>query len=151
LILTKDISGELIREQETPNNNAAAAEQKPRRSFQSSENRLESTMAIRLTPTASKRVRSFLEKEGGIGLRLGVRKTGCSGWAYTVELAKDIEQGDIVFEQENDLKVVVASDNLAFLDGSTIDFVAQGLTSTFLFDNPNVTDECGCGESFTIS
>jgi iron-sulfur cluster assembly protein len=143
--------GELIRDQQTPNNNAAAAEQKPRCPFQSPKTGFESTMAIRLTPTANERVRSFLEKEGGIGLRLGVRKTGCSGWAYTVELAKDIEQGDIVFEQEGDLKVVVASDNLAFLDGSTIDFVAQGLTSTFHFDNPNVTEECGCGESFTIS
>ncbi len=107
-------------------------------------------MAIRLTETASNRVRSYLAQQGGIGLRLGVRKTGCSGWAYVVELARDIQPEDVVFEQ-GDFKVVVASDSLSFLDGSTIDFVSRGLASTFEFDNPNVTDECGCGESFTVS
>jgi iron-sulfur cluster assembly protein len=107
-------------------------------------------MAINLTPTAADRVRQFLDKDGGVALRLGVRKTGCSGWAYTVELAKAIEAGDVVFEQE-EVKVVVAHESLAFLDGSTIDFVSEGLGSTFRFENPNATDECGCGESFTIS
>ena len=95
-------------------------------------------------------VRNFLANEGGMGLRLGVRKTGCSGWAYVVELADQIETDDVVFEQE-DVKVIVDHDSLGFLDGSTIDFVNRGLGSTFLFDNPNVTAECGCGESFTIS
>lgn len=107
-------------------------------------------MAINLTPIAADRVRQFLDKDGGVGLRLGVRKTGCSGWAYTVELADAIESNDVVFEQAG-VKVVVADENLAFLDGSTIDFVAEGLGSTFRFQNPNATDECGCGESFTIS
>jgi len=107
-------------------------------------------MAIRLTPTATERVRSFMERQGGVGLRLGVRKTGCSGWAYVVELANRIDTNDVVFDQD-DVKVVVNHDSLAFLDGSTIDFVSEGLNSTFRFDNPNVTDECGCGESFTIS
>ena len=107
-------------------------------------------MAIRLTETASNRVRSYLAQQGGIGLRLGVRKTGCSGWAYVVELAHDIESDDVVFEQD-DLKLVVRSDSLSFLDGSTVDFVSRGLVSNFEFDNPNVTDECGCGESFTVS
>jgi len=106
-------------------------------------------MAISLTPAANERVRSFLDRDGGLGLRLGVRKTGCSGWAYVVELAKDIDADDVVFEQD-DVKVVVDHDSLAFLDGSTIDFVSEGLVSTFRFDNPNVTDECGCGESFTV-
>ena len=106
-------------------------------------------MAISLTPIASERVRSFLDRDGGVGLRLGVKKTGCSGWAYTVELADEIRDDDIVFQQ-GDVKVVVASDNLAFLDGSEIDFVAEGLGSSFQFRNPNVTEECGCGESFTI-
>ena len=106
-------------------------------------------MAISLTHSAAERVRSFLDRDGGLGLRLGVKKTGCSGWAYTVELADDIRDGDIVFEQEN-VKIVVANDNLAFLDGSVIDFTAEGLGSSFQFKNPNVTDECGCGESFTI-
>jgi len=106
-------------------------------------------MAISLTQTASERVKSFLHKDGGIGLRLGVRKTGCSGWAYTVELAEEIRDSDIVFEQD-EVKIVVTTDNLAFLDGSVIDFKAEGLNSSFQFINPNVTDECGCGESFTI-
>ena len=106
-------------------------------------------MAISLTQAAAERVRSFLHQDGGVGLRLGVRKTGCSGWAYTVELAEEILADDIVYEQD-DVKVVVRNDSLAFLDGSVIDFVAEGLGSTFRFNNPNVTDECGCGESFTI-
>jgi iron-sulfur cluster assembly protein len=107
-------------------------------------------MAINLTPSATERVRSFMNRDGGLGLRLGVRKTGCSGWAYIVEMADQIDPDDVVFEQD-DIKVVVKNDNLNFLDGSTIDFVSEGLISTFRFDNPNVTDECGCGESFTVS
>ncbi len=106
-------------------------------------------MAIQLTKPAAERVRDFLERDGGVALRLGVRKTGCSGWAYTVELADRIEAGDVVFEQD-DVKVVVAHDSLVYLDGSTIDFVSEGLGSSFRFQNPNVTEECGCGESFTI-
>ena len=106
-------------------------------------------MAISLTHTAAERVRSFLDRDGGLGLRLGVKKTGCSGWAYTVELAEDIRPDDIVFEQD-DVKIVVTNDSLSFLDGSVIDFAAEGLGSSFQFINPNVTDECGCGESFTI-
>ena len=107
-------------------------------------------MTIRLTDTATERVRKFVASEGGLGLRLGVRKTGCSGWAYVVELAREIDTGDVVFEQ-GDVKIVVDHDSLAFLDGSTVDFVSQGLGSSFLFDNPNVTEECGCGESFTVT
>jgi len=106
-------------------------------------------MSIQLTDNAAQRVKQFLDKENGVALRLGVRKTGCSGWAYTVELADDIREDDIVFEQEN-VKIVVANDSLAFLDGSVIDFSAEGLGSSFQFKNPNVSDECGCGESFTI-
>jgi iron-sulfur cluster assembly protein len=106
-------------------------------------------MAISLTQTAAERVKSFLHKDGGIGLRLGVKKTGCSGWAYTVELAEDIQDGDVVFEQD-DVKIVVTTGSLAFLDGSVIDFAPEGLGSSFQFINPNVTDKCGCGESFTI-
>jgi iron-sulfur cluster assembly protein len=106
-------------------------------------------MAIQLTSSAAERVRRFVEQEGGLGLRLGVKKTGCSGWAYTVDLARDIEADDVVFEQD-DVKVVVSNESLAFLDGSTIDFKAEGLGSAFHFDNPNVSEQCGCGESFTI-
>ena len=107
-------------------------------------------MAIRLTPAATERVRRFIDRDGGLGLRLGVRKTGCSGWAYIVELADELRDGDVVFEQD-DVKVDVAGDSLAFLDGSEVDFVAEGLSSTFQFRNPNVAEECGCGESFTVA
>ena len=106
-------------------------------------------MAISLTHSAAERIRNFIDKDGGLGLRLGVKKTGCSGWAYTVELADDIRTDDTVFEQDN-VKIVITNDSLSFLDGSVIDFAAEGLGSSFQFKNPNVTDECGCGESFTI-
>ena len=106
-------------------------------------------MAITLTKTASERVKNFLIQEGGIGLRLGVRKTGCSGWAYTVQLATGIESDDVVFEQSG-VKVVVSHDSINFLDGSEIDYISEGLGTTFSFNNPNVSEECGCGESFTI-
>jgi iron-sulfur cluster assembly protein len=106
-------------------------------------------MAIELTHSAAERVRGFIERDGGVGLRIGVKKTGCSGWAYTVDMATGLEPDDVVFEQDG-VKVVVASENLSFLDGSVIDFRTEGLGSTFHFANPNVTEECGCGESFTI-
>lgn len=106
-------------------------------------------MAIMLTKSAAERVRTFLDKDGGLGLRLGVKKMGCSGWAYTVNLADDIREDDIVFENEG-VKVVVSPDSLGFIDGSEIDFVSEGLGMTFKFNNPNATEECGCGESFTI-
>lgn len=106
-------------------------------------------MAIKLTKSAVERARAFLDKDGGVGLRLGVKKTGCSGWAYTVQLAEDIQENDIIFENDG-IKIVISQENLGFLDGSEIDFVAEGLSMTFQFNNPNVTEECGCGESFTI-
>lgn len=106
-------------------------------------------MAISLTPKAAERVHRFLEREGGVALRLGVRKTGCSGWAYVVTLAEAVDPGDHLFEDQG-VKVVVDDDSLPLLDGSTIDFVTEGLNRTFKFENPNATEECGCGESFTI-
>ena len=107
-------------------------------------------MSIKLTESAAERVREFLLKEGHEALRLGVRKTGCSGWAYTVQLDNEIAADDTVIE-ERDIKVVIDPESLPYLDGSEIDFVADGLNRTFKFDNPNATEECGCGESFTIS
>lgn len=107
-------------------------------------------MSISLTESAAKRVQQFLEKEEQAALRLGVRKTGCSGWAYTVELDSEIDDSDHVFEDQG-IKVVVDADSLPYLAGSRIDFVADGLNRTFKFDNPNATEECGCGESFTIA
>lgn len=106
-------------------------------------------MSIQLTPQAAHRVHQFLEREGGVALRVGVRQTGCSGWAYVVELATDIPPEDHLFEDQG-VRVVVDSTSLPLVNGSTIDFVTEGLNRTFKFDNPNATEACGCGESFTI-
>lgn len=106
-------------------------------------------MAITLTDAAAERVMRYLATEGGEGLRVGVRRTGCSGWAYSVQLADAVSQDDIVFENKG-IRLVVSPDSLSFLDGSEIDFVTTGLNRTFQFKNPNVTEQCGCGESFTI-
>ena len=106
-------------------------------------------MSIKLTTPAAKQVKNYLAADGGMGLRLGVQKTGCSGWAYTVQLAREIDADDLVFE-DHGVKVVVSRDSIDYLDGSEIDFVNEGLSTVFKFNNPNATDECGCGESFTI-
>lgn len=106
-------------------------------------------MSIVLTSVAAERVHRYLEQEGGVALRVGVRKTGCSGWAYVVELAGEIGADDHLFEDQG-VRLVVNSESLPLVDGSTIDFVTEGLNRTFKFDNPNATEECGCGESFTI-
>lgn len=104
---------------------------------------------VELTEAALERVREFLDRDGGLGLRIDVRRTGCSGWAYDVELASDIGDSDHVFEQD-DLKVVVSDKAMPMVAGTTVDFVHEGLTREFRFRNPNVTGECGCGESFTV-
>lgn len=107
-------------------------------------------MSISLTPAAADRVRNFLTRRGhGVGLRLGVKKTGCSGFAYVVNYADDVNAGDVVFEQQG-VKVIVDKDSLGFIDGTEVDFVKQGLNEAFRFRNPNVKGECGCGESFTV-
>ena len=107
-------------------------------------------MSISLTPAAADRVRSFLvSRRQGIGLRLGVRKTGCSGFAYVVNYADDSQDDDIVFE-EHGVKVFVDRSSLPLIDGTEIDFVKQGLNEAFKFRNPNVKGECGCGESFNV-
>ena len=107
-------------------------------------------MSITLSQNAADRVLRFIASEGGVALRLAVRQTGCSGWAYEVELAKQVEADDHVFNDRG-VQVVVDPDSLPYLKGSHIDFAVDGLNRTFQFDNPNATDECGCGESFTIS
>jgi iron-sulfur cluster assembly protein len=107
-------------------------------------------MAISLTESAANRVKSFLATRGtGIGLRLGVRKTGCSGFAYVVNYAEAPEPGDAVFE-DHGVRVFVDSASLTLLDGTIVDFVKQGLNEAFRFRNPNVKGECGCGESFSV-
>jgi len=107
-------------------------------------------MSISLTSAAADRIRAFLARRGrGIGLRVGVKKTGCSGFAYVVNYADDVKPDDVIFEQEG-VKVVVDRDSLGYIDGTEVDFVKQGLNEAFRFRNPNVKGECGCGESFTI-
>jgi iron-sulfur cluster assembly protein len=107
-------------------------------------------MAISLTESAATRVKTFLATRGrGIGLRLGVRKTGCSGFAYVINYADEPAPGDIMFEDRG-VKVFVDSSSLNMLDGTTVDFIKQGLNEAFRFRNPNVKGECGCGESFSV-
>jgi len=107
-------------------------------------------MPISLTPAAAERVRTFMASRGkGIGLRLGVKQTGCSRYAYVVSYADEIGARDVVFEV-SDVKVVVDAESLKFVDGTEIDFVRQGLNEAFKFRNPNVKGECGCGESFNV-
>jgi iron-sulfur cluster assembly protein len=107
-------------------------------------------MAITLTESAAQRVKSYLASRGqGAGLRLGVRKTGCSGWAYVVDLADAAGPDDQVFEDRG-VRIIVNGNSLAFLDGTEVDFRKEGLGEAFAFKNPNVKDECGCGESFSV-
>lgn len=107
-------------------------------------------MSISLTASAADRVRVFLARRGhGVGLRVGVKKTGCSGFAYVVNYADEVGADDIVFEDQG-VKVVVDRESLDFIDGTEVDFVKQGLNEAFRFRNPNVKGECGCGESFTV-
>src|SRR5689334_6221494 len=102
-------------------------------------------MSISLTESAAHRVKTFLTARGhGLGLRLAVRKTGCSGFAYVINYA-----GDLVFEDRG-VKVFVDPASLSLIDGTTVDFVKQGLNEAFRFKNPNVKGECGCGESFSV-
>jgi iron-sulfur cluster assembly protein len=107
-------------------------------------------MAIQLTENAAKQIRTQLAKRGrGIGLRVGVKKVGCSGFAYTYDYADDVQPEDRLFESHG-TKVVIDAESLEFLDGSTLDFVKEGLKQAFKFENPNVDATCGCGESFSV-
>lgn len=107
-------------------------------------------MAITLTETAAKRVEKFLANRGkGIGLRLGVKTTGCSGMAYTLEFVDEMHTEDMAFESHG-VKVIVDPKSLVYIDGTELDFTKEGLNEGFKFNNPNVKDECGCGESFTV-
>ena len=107
-------------------------------------------MAITLTENAAKQITTQLAKRGkGLGLRVGIKKVGCSGFAYTFDYADDIRAEDHAFEA-HDAKVVVDAESLAALEGSRLDFVREGLKQMFKFDNPNVDSTCGCGESFNF-
>ena len=107
-------------------------------------------MAVTITERAAQHVANFLEKRGkGVGLRLGVRTTGCSGMAYKLEYADAVQPGDQSFECHG-VKILVDPKSLAYIDGTELDFVREGLNEGFRFNNPNEKNRCGCGESFNI-
>ena len=107
-------------------------------------------MAITLTESAADRVRNYLQQRGsGVGLRLGIKKTGCSGFAYVINYAEEIQPDDVVFE-DGGVTVVVDPDVLEYIDGTQVDFIKEGLNEAFKFRNPNASSECGCGESFNV-
>ncbi len=107
-------------------------------------------MGITLTAAAAQRVKNFLEQRGkGIGLRLAVKPSGCSGMAYALEFVDELGENDQVFE-DHGVKVIVDSKSLLYIDGTELDYTKEGLNEGFKFNNPNVKGECGCGESFTV-
>ncbi len=106
-------------------------------------------MGIRLTDAALERIKRYLTDDPAtLGLRFGVKRTGCSGWGYRVDMAREQAADDRVFEQDG-VRVLVDADSLELVDGTEIDFVKSGLNHQFVFRNPNAAAECGCGESFT--
>lgn len=106
-------------------------------------------MAVTLAPAALSRVQHYLaEAPDALGLRFGVKRAGCSGWQHVADLARERQEGDTVFEQDG-VRVLVDAQSLPLVDGTVIDFVKQGLGEQFVFRNPNIAGECGCGESFT--
>jgi iron-sulfur cluster assembly protein len=107
-------------------------------------------MAITLSESAANRVQKFLDQRGkGVGLRLGVRTSGCSGMAYTLEFVDETQPDDIKFESFG-VTVLIDPKSLTFLDGTELDFAREGLNEGFKFNNPNVKNSCGCGESFNV-
>ena len=107
-------------------------------------------MALLMTEIAAKQIQKQLTERGrGIGLRVGVKDVGCSGFGYTYDYADEVRPDDRLFEA-HDVKLVVDAKSLEFLDGSTLDYVKEGLTQVFKFTNPNVDATCGCGESFSV-
>jgi iron-sulfur cluster assembly protein len=107
-------------------------------------------MGITLTETAAKHVQNFIAKRGkGVGLRIGVRTTGCSGMAYKLEFADALGDEDLQF-QSNGVTLLVDPKSLPYIDGMELDFQREGLNEGFKFNNPNVKNECGCGESFQV-
>ncbi len=107
-------------------------------------------MNIQITPAARQRMQTFLAAQPeAAGVRFGVRRTGCSGYAYVVEIADRVAANDRVVEADG-VRLVVDDKSVPYVDGTEIDFARQGLNASFVFRNPNVTGECGCGESFTV-
>ena len=106
-------------------------------------------MAITFTPSAASQIKHSVTKYGGVGLRLGVKKVGCNGYAYTYDMAEAVGPTDMLFEA-HEAKLVVPQEALDYLDGSELDYVREGFKQTFTVNNPKVKSMCGCGESFNI-
>ena len=107
-------------------------------------------MRVSLGESAARHITRYLSRRGkGVGVRLGVKTTGCSGLAYKIEFADEVAPEDIVFEQQG-VKILVDPKSLPYIDGTELDFVREGLNEGFKFNNPNERDRCGCGESFRI-
>ena len=107
-------------------------------------------MAITITEAAAQRIKDSLESRGkGLGLRVGVKTSGCSGYMYTIDFADEKNDNDQVFEGHG-AKVFIDAESMGFLDGTEVDYGREGLNEAFRFNNPNATAECGCGESFTV-
>ena len=107
-------------------------------------------MAVSITENAAKQIKKQLAKRGkGLGLKLGVKKSGCSGFAYTLDYADQLNPEDVVFEQY-DVKVITSNADLAVIDGIELDYRKEGINEAFKFNNPKVTGTCGCGESFSV-
>jgi len=108
-------------------------------------------MAITMTDAAADHVARYIEKRGqGEGIRLAVRTSGCSGMAYVLEFVDEVMDEDQVFTGPQDVKIYIDPKSLVYLDGTELDFVKEGLNEGFKFNNPNVSSECGCGESFNV-
>ena len=107
-------------------------------------------MSVSMTEAAARHVNRYLTKRGkGVGVRLGVKTTGCSGLSYVLEFVDEKADEDVVFDC-GDVQLIIDPKSLVYLDGTQLDYVKEGLNEGFEFKNPNVTDECGCGESFHI-
>ncbi len=107
-------------------------------------------MGVSVSEAAARHVNRYLSKRGkGVGVRLGVKTTGCSGLAYTLEYVDELSGEDVVFE-EHGVKVLVDPKSMAYIDGTQLDYVREGLNEGFRFNNPNERDKCGCGESFRV-
>ncbi len=107
-------------------------------------------MSVTMTPAAKERVKSFLVNRGkGLGLRLGIKTTGCSGLAYVLEFVDDLNEDDQLFTID-DVNIIIDTKSLVYLDGIELDFIKEGLNEGFKFTNPNAKGECGCGESFNV-
>ncbi len=107
-------------------------------------------MSVTMTQAASERVQSYIKNRGkGLGLRLGIKTTGCSGLAYVLEFVDDLNEDDQLFNIDN-VNIIIDQKSLVYLDGIELDFVKEGLNEGFKFTNPNAKGECGCGESFNV-